>query len=822
MVQPSKNCVCLYETTGKISSLRLGIKPMLQHNLLITFRGFLKNKGSFQINLLGLSTGIASALFIFLWVMDEISINKFHKNDAQLFQVMQKMGMSEGIAVRDWVPGLLAEAMREELASVKSTTVYKSHPVLSGIVTVGKNHLSALPMYADQSYLEVFTFPLLHGDKNQALSDKYATVISEELAIKLFSTSEDAVGKTIQWEKSSGALYGVSQLLTVTGVFKSIPRSSTENFDLILNFDFYLEHNPGAALWTNDQATAAVVLEPGTDLAAFEQSINQLVSRKVDYEKQFVLQRYSSRYLYSKYENGVQSGGRITYVWLFSGVAILILLIASINFMNLATAKASIRVKEIGVKKTLGASRKSLIIQFVNESLLMSILALFIALVLVFLLLPYFNEITGKQIQRELNLNWFASFLGIAIGTGLLSSTYPALYLSGFRPIEVLKGKLNISWGELWTRNGLVVFQFAISFLLIVAILVIYQQMTYVNTKNLGFDKDHILTMKQEGMSNNRIESFLAEVRQLPAVIQAANSNHRLVGAENWTWGITWEGQEVPYSFAINPIITNYFFIETFGINIKEGRSFSPEYGTDSLKVILNETAVKRMGLENPIGQIITFWGDDVEIIGVAEDFHFQSLYQTVGPCIIKKFGTRDNYASHIWIKLKAGQEKAAIAAIGQLYDEFNPGYVFDYGFVDEDYQALYQSENKASALLGNFAVLAIIISCLGLLGLTAFTTERRTKEIGIRKILGASIWNVTYLLSKGFTKMVMLAILIALPASYIIATSWLDSFAYRVNLQWWLFAGVAVITMSIAWLTVGLQTLKTANINPVESLQVE
>ena len=795
---------------------------MLRHNLLITFRSFLRNRGSFQINLLGLSTGLTCALFIFLWVKDEISIDKTHKNDEQLFQVMQKVGMSDGIVVRDWVPGPLAEAIREELPNVQSITVYKSHPVLSGVVTVGTQHLRALPMYADQSYFEVFTYPLLHGDKNQALSDKYAAVISEELAIKLFSTTENAIGKTIQWEKSEGALYGITQLLTVTGVFQDIPSNSTENFDVILNFDFYVEHNSGVVLWTNDQATAAVVLKPGTDLATIEQSINQLVSKKVDYEKQFVLQKYSSKYLYSKYENGVQSGGRITYVWLFSGVAILILLIASINFMNLATAKASIRVKEIGVKKTLGASRKSLIIQFVNESLLMSILAFFIALFLVFLLLPYFNEITGKQIQREINWEWFVAFLGIAIGTGLLSSSYPALYLSGFKPIEVLKGKLNVSWGELWTRNGLVVFQFAISFLLIVAISVIYQQMTYVHTKNLGFDKNHILTMKQEGMSNDRTESFLAEVRQLPTVVQAANSNHRLVGAENWTWGIEWEGQEEPYSFAINPIITNYFFVETFGINIKEGRSFSPEYGTDSLKVILNETAVNRMGLENPIGQTLTFWGDEVEIIGIAEDFHFQSLYQTVGPCIIKKFGIRDNYASHIWIKLKAGQEKAAIAAIKELYEELNPGYLFDYGFVDEDYQALYESETKASGLLGYFAILAIIISCLGLLGLTAFTAERRTKEIGIRKILGASIWNVVYLLSSGFTKMVMLAILIGLPISYIIATIWLDGFAYKIDLQWWLFAGVAVITLTIAWLTVGLQTLKTANTNPVESLQVE
>lgn len=795
---------------------------MLRHNLLITFRSFLRNKGSFWINLLGLSTGLTCALLIFLWVQDELSVDKFHKNDTHLYQLLRKLHTPNGIVVGDWVPGPLAEAVRDALPEVASITSYKTHQALEGSVSVGDQHLKAVPMYADQYYLELFTFPLLHGDKSKVLTDKYAAVISEELALKLFETAEAAMGKVIQWEQKAGANYDMSKQLTVTGVFNNLPTNSTENFDVVMNLDFYIEYNPGMMLWSNDQGTAALVLKPGTELKALEDKINELCNENADFGRQFILQKYSSKYLYGNFDNGVQSGGRITYVWGFSGVAILILIIASINFMNLATAKASIRVKEIGVKKTLGAARQSLICQFVLESLVMSSLALLAALLLVLLLLPYFNDITNKQIVLKLDLSLVASFLGISLITGLLSSTYPALYLSGFQPIEVLKGKLSLSLGELWTRHGLVVFQFAISFLLIISILVVYQQMNYVTTKNLGLDKDHILSMKQQGMSNERIEVFLTKVRQLPSVVQAANSNYTLFGAENWTGGIDWEGRPEDLPMIINPIITNYFFIETFGIQIKEGRSFSPEYGADSLKVILNETAVKKMGLKNPIGQTLRFWGDEVEVIGVARDFHFQSFYQPVEPCIIKKFGSQDNYGNHIWIKIQTGREKEAIAAIKRLHADFNPGYIFDYRFVDEDYQALYESENRISALLKYFALLAIVISCLGLLGLTAFIVERRTKEIGIRKILGANSWSVVNLFSKGFTKIVMIGILIATPISYLIAVKWLDSFAYRIEIQWWIFPLVAGVTLLIAWLTVGFQTLKAANINPVECLKGE
>ncbi|MEL6593071.1 MAG: FtsX-like permease family protein, partial [Bacteroidota bacterium] len=619
-----------------------------------------------------------------------------------------------------------------------------------------------------------------------------------------------------------GNIFDMGRPLTITGVFQNLPANSTTDFDVILNLDFYIEHNPGVPLWTNDQATAAIVLEKGIDVENLAIQITELSNSHTQFERKFVLKKHSSLYLYNQYDEGEKAGGRITYIWLFSIIAILILLIASINYMNLSTAKASLRLKEIAVKKTLGASQKSLILQFVKESLLISFLALIIAIGLIVILLPFFNQLTGKEITLDWNLKLLVAFIGISFFTGLLSSTYPALYLSSFRPIQIFRNKLSLSGGETWIRKGLVVFQFSVSTFFIVAVLVIYQQMTYVHTKNLGFEKDHILSLNIEGALVDKVEPFLEEVRKLPNVAQASSSNHVLVGAMNWTTGMDWEGRAEDERIRINPIVCNHHFVETYDIRIKEGRSFSPEFGADTAKVILNEAAVKAMGLENPIGQSLMFWGNKVSVVGIAEDFHFESLYKEVGPCIIKLAGKQEEFKSYIWVKMRGGEEKAAIESVKQLYAKFNPGYTFEYGFVDETYAALYESENRVAALSKYFAILAILISCLGLFGLVAFTSERRHKEIGIRKVLGASEWSIVRLLSIDFSKMVMLSIFIAIPVSYILAQNWLASFAYKIDLTWWFFVASAVSALLIAWLTVAVQTLKAARTNPVKSIRSE
>ncbi|MEM8891447.1 MAG: FtsX-like permease family protein [Bacteroidota bacterium] len=795
---------------------------MFKHNLIISYRNFLRSKTTFFIHLIGLSTGLASAFLIYLWVQDEIGMDKFHEHDEQLYQVMREARILGEAQLVEWAPGPLVEAIKTEIPGIKYATSYKTHPALLGGIGVGDQHIRAVPLYADQSYLEVFSFPLLHGNKSQVLKDKYAAVISEDLALQIYGETEEAIGKIISWEKNHLDQFARSRPLVVSGVFKSLPENSTETFDVILNIELYIEHNPGVKLWTNDQATAAVVLEKGINIDNLETKISQLSNTHTDFERTFVLKRYSSKYLYNQYDQGIEAGGRIIYVWLFSIIAILVLLVACINFMNLSTAKASNRLKEIALKKTLGANRKSLILQFISESLFISFFALIVALGLVVFLLPFFNEITGKQISFDLSLTLMGAFLAITTFTGFISSIYPALYLSALKPIQILSGKFRLPGKEIWTRKGLVVFQFSVSIFFIVSVQIIYQQISFVNTQNLGFDKDHILSLKIEGVLRDKTEPFLTEVRKLPEVVQASSSSHVLVGASNWTGGIDWEGREEDEALIINPIVCNHYFVETYDIQIKEGRSFSPEYGTDSSKVILNETAIKSMRLEDPVGQLITFWGNQVEIIGVVEDFHFESLYKQVGPCIIKLAGKRDDFRSYIWIKMRGGQEKEAIESIKHLYTEFNPGFTFEYGFIDETYQALYESENRVFALSKYFAILAILISCLGLFGLTAFTSEQRTKEIGIRKILGASVWNIVRLLSLDFSKMVLLSILISMPISYYFARRWLENFAYKIDLAWWFFATSALSALLIACLTVSFQTIRAARAKPVNSLRSE
>ncbi len=799
---------------------------MLQHNFIISFRNFKRHKVTFLINLLGLSTGLACALLIALWVQDELQMDKFHEKDEQLYQLMQLYPRGGKNELWDSSPAPLAQALEDEIPEVEVAISTLSHNTLEGILLYEKKQgLKATPKYADDGFFEMFSYPLIHGNKGQVLADKYGAVVSKEIALKLFNSTEDAIGKTFEWQKKIGDIIDLSQSFTITGVFDKLSSQSSENFDLVFTYDFYDGLKDRPQDWNNDAASTYLILAKGSDINDLNTRITDLVASHRDWKYEFLLKQYSSRYLHGKYENGVDAGGRIAYVWMFSAIAVLIMMIASINFMNLSTARASIRLKEIGIKKTLGSSRKNLAFQFVMESLLISLCSLLIAGILITAILPQFNQITGKQLGLDFSITTLGTVLGITLLTGIVSSTYPAFYLSSFNPVQVLKGrgalgKLNLSFGEIWVRKGLVVFQFTMSIVLIVAVFIIYRQMEFIHNKNLGYDREHILTIKNDGELDSHIESFLAEVRALPQVINATNSAGTLVSHYNSTSNLDWEGKDKP--FVIDVFITNYDFIETFGISLNEGRSFSRTFGSETSKVILNEAAVKGMGLEDPIGKTMTFWGEKVEIIGIVENFQYESLYNPVAPCIFRLFSGEENYGDVISVKMQAGQEKEAIANIAGIFDKFNPNVPFEYGFMDDEYQALYEAENRVAVLSKYFAGLAIIISCLGLFGLATFTAERRTKEIGIRKILGSSVWGIVRLLSTDFTKMVFFAIIIAVPISYVLAQNWLSDFAFRIDLAWWYFIGAGLIPLGIAWVTVGLQIVKAASVNPVQSLKEE
>ena len=754
---------------------------------------------------------MACALLIYLWVNDELSVDKFHEKDSQLFQVMTNHDNAEGIRTWEGTPGLMAEALKEEMPEV---TYAVSSSIIPDMFTIsdGQNHIRAAGQFVSKDFFNAFSYPLTQGNKDQVLSDKNAIVISETLAMRLFNTTENVVGKTIAWQ-----ILHFGKPVTITGVFKDVPPNSSEQYDFLLSFEEFRDMIGSGIHWGNQNAKTYLILREGTDPKQFNHKIAGFIKRKSKGSNVTpFIKPYSDKYLYGHYENGVQAGGRIEYVQLFSMIALFILVIACINFMNLSTAKASRRIKEVGIKKAMGASRESLVLQYMGESMLMAFASLVLALVLVELLLSPFNQITGKQLTLSFDTHFVLAALGITLLTGLLAGSYPALYLSGFKPAAVLRGKLEGLGGELWARKGLVVFQFTLSVILIVSVLVVYKQIAYVQTRNLGYNKDNIIYFSVEGNVQESLETFLAEVRRLPGVV-SASSGGNIISDYGSTIGLEWEGKNPDDAVAFQTVAVNYGMIETLGISLKEGRAFSRDFGADTSKLIFNEAAVRTMGMEDPIGKVVNLWGEDRQIIGVVKDFHFQSLHEHIKPLF---FRLETETSPKVMAKIKAGREREAIERLQEFYTRFNPGYVLDYKFLNEDYQELYAAEQRVAVLSRYFAGLAILISCLGLFGLAAFTAERRLKEIGVRKVLGASEFNIVYLLSSDFTKLVLASILAALPLSFLIVRYWLDNFAYRIELEAWYFVSAGLAALLIAWFTVGVQAVKAARINPAQCLK--
>ncbi|MGA9292264.1 MAG: ABC transporter permease [Ignavibacteriaceae bacterium] len=791
---------------------------MLKHNLLIIFRNFRKNKSTFLINLIGLSTGLACALLIYLWVNDELHVDKFNKNDSRLFQVMENAKLADRITTQPYTPDLMAETMAKEIPEIKYAAAVTPSSWFSFTLSADEINFKAEGQFAGKDFFNIFSFGLLQGNPNQVLTGNNSVVISKELAMKLFKTTKNVVGKTIKWQ-----VLNFSDKAVVTGICNDVPNNSTMQFQFVLSYQAWkdLSNKMGRTInWDNHAPYTYVLLKKGTNPDQFNKKIAGYLKSKFSNSNVTLFARhYSDGYLYGKYDNGIQSGGRIEYVKLFSVIALFIILIACINFMNLFTAKASTRMKEVGIKKAMGAERKSLIIQYLSESLIISLISLFLALLFVELLLPQFNNITGKQLSLNFNSGIILTFLSIVVLTGLISGSYPALYISGFKPVSTLKGKFNMPGGELWLRKVLVVFQFSLSIIFIAAVLVVYKQIDFIQTKNLGYDRNNVISFDKEGNAAKNQGTFLSELKKIPGVVDAASANTNLMGSFGNTIGLNWQGKNPKEIIRFESMQVSYNLIKTLDINIKEGRSFSKKFGSDSTAIIFNETAIKTMGLKNPIGKIINLWGVNRQIIGVTKNFNFESLHETIKPLF---FILEPDRTMKIMVKLKAGEDRETINNIKNFYSKFNPSYVFDYKFLDKDYQALYESEERVSVLSKYFAGLAIMISCLGLLGLAAFTAQRRIKEIGIRKVLGSSEFGIIYLLSKDFSKLVLISILIALPLSYLLIKNWLDSFAYRISLSPWYFLSAGIITLLIAWLTVGTQALKAARSNPSQCLRDE
>ena len=788
---------------------------MIVYNVRIFYRFFKRNKSAFLINIIGLSSALACIMLMSLWIDDELSIDKFHENDSQLFHVMGNQHNAEGITTTNETPSLLAMALLDEIPQIESAE-YASDPAWFGTSTIrtGEKSIRADGKFASKGYFNIFSYNLSQGDKDNILIAKNAIVISESLANKLFNTSKSIIGKHLKVQLGSFKETDVF----ISGIFKDIPKNSSDQFDFVLSFDLHNDLTKNES-WGNFTALTYVVIKPGTNINQVNKNIENFIKSKNKNSKMTLfLQPYSEKYLYSKYENGIQVGGRIDYIQLISIIALFILVMACINFMNLSTAIASKRFKEVVIKKAIGSSRKTLIYQYLGESLLMALLSLFIAIVLVVLFLPQFNEVIGKQISFNFTIHFLLFILGITVFTGFISGSYPAFYLSSFN--SAMRGEYKKSIGELWVRKGLLFFQFSLAVILIVFVVVISKQIEFTQSKYLGYDDENLIYFRKDGAlaENKKLEVFLSEVKAIPEVINASSISRQLVKSGNYTEGIWWEGRNPNENYRFQNISVDYDMIETLGIKMKEGRSFSRDFSSDTSKIIFNEAAIKSMGIVNPVGTIINLWGESREIIGVTKDFHFESLHENVKPAFIK---VEPRYTKYIMVRIRPDMDKKGIKKLQKLYNNFNPGFVFDFKFTNENHQIQYVAENRVAVVSRYFAGLAILISCLGLFGLAAFTAERRFKEIGIRKVLGITNFGTIYLLYSEFTKIVLVSVVIALPVSYTLTKMWLNSFAYRIGLDAWFFISAGLIVIFITWLTVGMQTLKVTKVNVSDCLRM-
>ncbi len=797
-------------------NLKLNYYGMFKHNLLVSFRGFMRYKTAFFINLIGLSSGLACALFIYLWVQDEYAMDKFHELDNQLYQVMLHHEESGALNTGTDTPALLAEALEEEMPEI-ITAVQTTPSFWFGKMplTAGDKTIKANGQFIGPQYFELFSFPLTHGTAAEVLKDKSSIVLSESLAKKLFGSSEAAVGQTLEW-----SLRNFSNSFQVSGVFTDLPAHSSENFDFLLSFENFADILGEGVHWGNYNALTYIQVVEGSVLKQLNDKLAGFIKGKREGSNVIAFARkYSDGHLYSSYENGHQAGGRIEYVQLFTAISIFILLIACINFMNLSTAKASRKSKEVGVKKSLGASRSALVIQFFSESFIMTFISILSAVGLVALLLPQFNQLTSKEIELFIDGQMLLSLTSILLVTGLIAGSYPALYLSKFRPAEVLKGELISTIGEFWVRKGLVVFQFTLSVVLIVAVLVVHQQIKFIQNKNLGYQKENVILFPNEGKIADMQDDFIARLKNTPGIINASGTSHTIVNGGGYTTGVSWVEKNPDVAVRFGNMSVDYGFLKTLGMELIEGRDFSKDLNSEHEKLIFNETAIKRMGITNPIGKKVNLWGEDKEIIGVAKDFHFESLHEPITPLFFKLLS---GPSQTIVVRIAPENQFETLERIESVFQEYNPSFNFNFQFLDSEYEKQYASENVVAELSRYFAGITILISCLGLFGLASFTAERRFKEIGIRKALGATSFSIVRLLSADFNKMIAIAVLIALPLSYYLVNLWLESFAYTIDLAWYYFVLAGLASLLIAWFTVAFQTMKAAQINPVQSLRSE
>jgi putative ABC transport system permease protein len=787
---------------------------MLRNYIKIAFRSLIKNSAYSFINIGGLAIGLASSILILLWVVDEYSYDRFHQNYNSIYKLYQSQQWAQGIGTGNAMPYPMKEAIMNKSSQIKS--VVMTNWGEGNMLQVGEKRLNKFGLSASEDFFTVFSFNMVKGNPVTALSEPNSIVLTESTA-QAFFDDEDPINKLIKIDNT--------QELKVTGVIKDVPTQSFVTLDYVLPFSFYESSQPWVKRskdnWDNNSFQMYVQLQAGATEEEVNASIKDLIKENNEKAPTAVLFLHpmSKWRLYSNFDNGVNTGGMIDYVHLFTAIAVFVLIIACINFMNLATARSESRAREVGIRKSVGSRRKELIFQFLGESVLVTLIAFLLAIVLVEVALPGYNQLVNKTIDVEYSnpLVW-AIALSLVFVLGIFSGSYPAFYLSSFQPVKVLKGKIKIGKGASTPRQVLVTLQFIFSIGLIIGTLTIYQQIMHVKNREVGYDRENLIQI----WTNNELEDNFQTVRDAliqTGVVKAACKSNSPITSIFSNNEVKWAGMP-DQRVAFSTIATEYDYTETMGIKMIAGRDFSRDFKSDSSAVIINQAAVDFMGLKEPIGEKLMFNDQELRIIGVVPNIVMASPYTPVEPMTLI---FSPGWSSTITVRLNQTPDiKEAIAKVEQVFKKHNPNYPFEYRFVDADFEKKFATINLISRLAGIFAGLAIVITCLGLLGLAAFTAEQRTKEVGIRKVLGASVSSIIVLISKDFSKLVLFAFVIAAPLVWWFLNNFLERYPYRVEVSWFILVSAGLIAFVLAILIVSTQALRAAVSNPVNSLRNE
>ncbi len=780
---------------------------MLKNLLIITIRNFKKHLGFSLLNILGLTIGMASFILIVMWIIDELSYEKSYKNAHRIHVLYKKYMIGGQTQFNSSTPLPLAPRLKKDFGEIEGAV--RIAPIRATIeyedLIFTQQNLCA----TDSDYLNMFEIEFVLGNSHSVLSEPHSVIISQEIAERYFK-EENPLGKVLKYKGEKN--------LTISGVFKNPPEKSRFRYELIARFDFLLENDGNRNDWGSHRYLTMIMLNPDAEIEALNKKMSDLIQMEIPEEK-IGIKTLSLDKLRLYTIDGKNQ--RIQYVRLFIAIAIFIIIIACINFMNLSTARATKRSKEIGLRKVMGASRKVLIYQFLSEALIFTFISIFLAMMCVELFIPVFNQLTNKQIIIDYSdIRVYVYLIIMILFTGLLSGSYPAFVMSSFKPITAIKNVINVGSRGIMLRKLLVILQFSISIFLIISTLFIFFQLKHIQNKNLGFDKENVIFFDARKNIISHFQTFKNELLKNKGIINLCRSTQLPNNIQNIFRNVKWDGMEQEEGATFGAATIGYDYFETLKMDIVEGRSFSREYGRDSVNVMFNQTAIDMMGFENPIGKNFAFDDENPgKIIGVVKDFNSLPLTDKIEPVM---FLLWPDWCRVILVRLQEDHLNSTILHIEKIYKEYVPDHPFDYQFLDQSIEQQYQSEQKIGTLSAIFSFIAIIISCLGLFGLAAYTAEQKKKEIGIRKVFGANTLGMIYKLSTSFTLWVLISNIIAWPVAWYVMDNWLQNFAYQIQLSWWIFAIAGVASILIAILTVSAQTLRVAHKNPIDILRYE